>query len=259
VRGSLRSGCAARVVERRAGKPADPLRFPARALGLGQKRPSFGGTVKPDRIAELGWRRAFHRRTWAVLVLWPFGLLLGWAAVACGLPTSYPDDPPRTRFRSRRPKPDVELKRAVGLGRWRPDRSDSEPIEWLAYRGGIHVAVWLLGLLGIVASRWVAMLMQSLVVWAGRFGALCGAAGVGAAVLGGWMMASVSARFFAAARQGGDLELLLTTPIGAKTIISDQWKVLKRLFVWPVLVMQVGLLIPAALGASGTRALRHPT
>jgi hypothetical protein len=44
------------------------------------------------------------------------------------------------------------------------------------------------------------------------------------------------------------LELLLTTPVGADSIVADQWSVLKRLFAWPVLVMQAPML-PQILSA----------
>jgi hypothetical protein len=63
-----------------------------------------------------------------------------------------------------------------------------------------------------------------------------------AGLIGGALVAWVASRFFVAVRRTGDLELLLTTPVGADTIVADQWSVLQRLFVWPVLVMQAPML-----------------
>jgi hypothetical protein len=45
-----------------------------------------------------------------------------------------------------------------------------------------------------------------------------------------------------AARYSGALELLLTTPLGAETIVREQCKVLRRLFAWPVVLMQAAII-----------------
>src|SRR5262249_29628248 len=63
-------------------------------------------------------------------------------------------------------------------------------------------------------------------------------------LVGGSLMAWLASRFFAATHLNGELELLLTTPIGAATILSDQRKVLRRLFLRPVLIMQAATLLP---------------
>jgi hypothetical protein len=39
------------------------------------------------------------------------------------------------------------------------------------------------------------------------------------------------------ARRTGELELLLTSPVGARTMVSSQWKQLKRLFLVPVIFL----------------------
>jgi hypothetical protein len=71
---------------------------------------------------------------------------------------------------------------------------------------------------------------------------------------GGAVVAWVASRFFVSVRRTGELELLLTTPLGVETLVSEQWNVLKRFFVWPVLVMQAPLLpqILAGLTGAGT-------
>jgi len=43
--------------------------------------------------------------------------------------------------------------------------------------------------------------------------------------------------FFLEARRTGALELLLTTPMPVKTLLRGHWRALRRLFVWPVLII----------------------
>ena len=59
-------------------------------------------------------------------------------------------------------------------------------------------------------------------------------------------------------RRTGGLELLLTTPVGAENIVSDQWKVLQRVFIWPVVVMQAPLL-PMILGGATAPSSASPS
>jgi len=59
----------------------------------------------------------------------------------------------------------------------------------------------------------------------------------------GW----AASRFFVEGRRGGELELLLTTPVGAKAVVSSQWKELKRLFAWPVIIMVVCANVPRVI------------
>jgi hypothetical protein len=62
------------------------------------------------------------------------------------------------------------------------------------------------------------------------------------AVLQACMFAWVASRFFIDARRTGALELLLTTPEGARTIVVNQWNWLRRMFYWPV-ILQVTLWV----------------
>jgi ABC-type transport system involved in multi-copper enzyme maturation permease subunit len=50
-------------------------------------------------------------------------------------------------------------------------------------------------------------------------------------------------RFFSEARCTGTLELLCTTPISSKTMIEGQWLALRRLFLWPVLILMSAELL----------------
>lgn len=166
----------------------------------------------------------------------------------------------RAAAQARSPKRMREQKRAIGMGRWRPQKEDSGPIEWLAYRDGIGVGLWFSGVLALVISRGTALFVPLVgrgprVMTAGPW-LISWPFGIALALIGGWVVASVASRFLSQSRASGELELLLTTPVGAQTLISDQWKVLQAVFVWPVLLMQLALLLPACaligLGAGTT-------
>jgi hypothetical protein len=62
-------------------------------------------------------------------------------------------------------------------------------------------------------------------------------------MISGALLAWTMTRFMTESRRSGALELLMTTPIGAKTIVSGQWNGLKQLLRWPV----VALLFPYLL------------
>jgi hypothetical protein len=141
-------------------------------------------------------------------------------------------------------------KQAIGLAHWEPAKEEAGPIQWLVYRQqGLGAGVWVLAVLGLTCSRWMSLILQPLGV-RGAFGFALVAwpLGVWGALFGGGMAAFVASRFFASVRRSGELELLLTTPLGAATIVPEQWKVLKRVFVWPVLMLQLLTLLPALGG-----------
>jgi ABC-2 family transporter protein len=152
----------------------------------------------------------------------------------------------------RPPPPPAKLAREVGLGRWRPAREDAGPIEWLAYRQhGVSVVIWVTAVAALAFSRWVSLAGKpSGGAGAPSFWLLVWPLGLAAAAVGGGAVAWVASRFFASVRRTGELELLLPTPVGAETIVSDQWRVLKRIFTWPVLGLQVGTAVPV-LGITG--------
>jgi len=134
--------------------------------------------------------------------------------------------------------------RSLGLGSWQPIKGAASLVEWVVHReSGINAGVWAIALLGLAAEGWM---------WLGFHSAGLGTASprsmiawpiaMTGGLTGGAILAWVASRFFIRFRHTGELELLLTTPVGAADIVSEQWKVLKRLFVWPVLVMQAPML-----------------
>jgi len=108
-----------------------------------------------------------------------------------------------------------------------------------------------LGVLSLAYSGWVP-LARSPFGLPGASGAwsVNGAFAVVGGLCGGAVVAWVASRFFVSVRRTGELELLLTTPLGVETLVPEQWNVLKRFFVWPVLVMQAPLLPQILAGLS---------
>jgi ABC-type transport system involved in multi-copper enzyme maturation permease subunit len=147
-------------------------------------------------------------------------------------------------------KSESEKGRAVGLTSWQPSKDESNPVEWLVYRQyGIGAGLWGTALLALAYNGWVMLARQPTGPRPGLMGWLMAwPFAVTAGLIGGALVAFVASRFFVGVRRSGDLELLLTTPVGADSIVADQWSVLKRLFAWPVLVMQAPML-PQILSA----------
>lgn len=155
---------------------------------------------------------------------------------------------------------EAESERAVGLYRWQPSREEGSPIEGLVYRQqGVTAAIWMVAV--------VALAYSGVVLWAHEPLAPRGVAdspllpwplGIAGALIGGAMVAWVASRFLVGVRRTGDLELLLTTPVGAESIVSDQWRALRRLFVRNVPLVQAGMLLPV-LGSTVSTGPGPPT
>ena len=123
----------------------------------------------------------------------------------------------------------------------------SAPISWLVQRQrGLRALLWsavLVGLVSFVARmfpfRFFAPTMVNWVaVWPTAFAST---------ILTGCLFAWAASRFFVEARKTNELELLVTTPVGAKTIVSEQWNVLRRMLRWPLLVMLLPFLFQPVL------------
>ena len=110
------------------------------------------------------------------------------------------------------------------------------PLEWLVRRqNGVRTVVWAGVLLGlayyggiIYFIRFNRRILGAYTSW-----------GMGLAfiVVQCCLFAWAASRFFIEARRAGELELLLTTPEGAKTMVASQWKWLKCVFCWPLVVL----------------------
>jgi hypothetical protein len=61
-------------------------------------------------------------------------------------------------------------------------------------------------------------------------------------VVSSGLFAWAASRFLFEARRSGELEVLITTPVGAKTVVQDQWQHLRRAFKVPLVVMLMPLV-----------------
>lgn len=121
-------------------------------------------------------------------------------------------------------------------------RVGEQPVGWLLNRQrGIHAMI--MG--GVICSVFFYGFRLSLPMFMGIAGAGSLAAWpvafLGTVVSGG-LFAWAASRFLFEARKSGELEVLITTPVGAKTVVQDQWLYLRRAFKVPLVVMMMPLL-----------------
>jgi hypothetical protein len=137
------------------------------------------------------------------------------------------------------------------------------PVEWLVRRQrGLKTIIWS----GVVAGFLYYVFF--------RFAWRTGMGGSGAfavwipnILIGcftGMFFAWAASRFFVEIRRTGELELLLTTPVGARTVVRDQWNVLSGALLLPLAVSALGILIPSIFtvlmqgGSVGTTVTLFP-
>jgi hypothetical protein len=120
---------------------------------------------------------------------------------------------------------------------FKPIEDGMDPIAWLLRRQrGILPVIWAAALVGVIYSGGYRYLFR----WfrTGLF-AYYSSQGLSLAVyvVGGSLFGWAASRFFIEARRTGELELLLTTPLGAERIVSSQWNWFKRLLFWPIVIL----------------------
>ena len=132
----------------------------------------------------------------------------------------------------------------------------AQPGRRLTFAGEASPVAWRVGRQrGLRATFWAAALLGFL--YYGLFGFVFRVWGMSSIALASWsfnlasaaafgsLCAWAASRFFVDSRRTGELELLLTTPVGAQTIVSDQWKVLKQVIRWPLVFMLLPMLLQA--------------
>lgn len=135
---------------------------------------------------------------------------------------------------------DLHPKPVERIGTWTLSSAPT-PLHWLLSRQrGLKPLLWVAAVIGCCHLA-VLQIMGFIGVGMGRsFLGFFPIFGLAEATIEGALFAWVASRFFVEARRSGELELLLTTPLGAEKLVLTQWEVLKRLARAPVLVM-VGL------------------
>jgi hypothetical protein len=114
-----------------------------------------------------------------------------------------------------------------------------QPIQFLTQRQrGIRSTIW--------AAAWITLILQfgglALVPF-GFFGFLSVIRWLPINIIPAALLAWAMSRFMIDARRNGAWELLVTTPAGAKTMVSGQWNALKQLLWGPLLVMLCPYLV----------------
>jgi hypothetical protein len=116
----------------------------------------------------------------------------------------------------------------------------SSPIEWLVSRQrGLKAAFWVPALIGAaynVGSFFVFGFTIARGSWPMQF-TIFYLPWLAVGLIGSTMIAWAASRFFSEGRRNGEMELLLTTSLGAERIVRDQWSGLKRLLRWPVALL----------------------
>lgn len=179
------------------------------------------------QYAEDGFYRTFPGRYWvsiAALVIIALVLL-----VAAGM-----------RLRQAMNRRDGSGADAQSLPATAPTRRlepGADPVIWLLRRQrGFRVVVW------------AAVLVRFLYYFAMRYSPFTGGllgfgrvyfGGVGLAisVLTACLLAWAASRFFIESRRTGELEILLTTPLGAARLVSSQEAWVRRMLFWPLVVL----------------------
>ncbi len=116
-----------------------------------------------------------------------------------------------------------------------------QPVGFLTQRQrGIRAAIW--------AAAWIVLILQvgglALMPF-GFVGFLSVFRWLPINVIPAALIAWAMSRFMIDARQNGAWELLITTPVGARTIVSAQWNALKQILWGPLLVMLCPYLVQA--------------
>jgi ABC-type transport system involved in multi-copper enzyme maturation permease subunit len=105
-----------------------------------------------------------------------------------------------------------------------------DPIEFLTQKQrGIRSTIWAAALVGLFLRFGVIVLMP--------FGVRAFLQWLPSNLISGALLAWAMTRFMIETRRSGALELLMTSPVGARTIVSGQWNALKQSLRWPLLLM----------------------
>jgi hypothetical protein len=122
---------------------------------------------------------------------------------------------------------------AEKIGRARAKWFSGNPIEWLCLR---HLRLLDNQILPIAIAIGIALLM----CLTDFYGFMIG---FGTFLIFGFLYSAGAAITFARARQSGELELWLTTPLGIDTIIRGQLSAMRKAFAWPGLIVLIGACI----------------
>jgi len=154
----------------------------------------------------------------------------------------------RTRSEKATRRAELASNAAVVEPIWRPSLGDGDPIVWRARQlPRQSTTLWVAAL--VWSLPWILMWLLYLNTKVGTATLLSyGVTAVthfGSAALITW----AAGRFFTVARHNGELELLMSTPVGARNIVSGQWAALWDRLRWPLLFVLFTLTVPLGVQA----------
>jgi ABC-type transport system involved in multi-copper enzyme maturation permease subunit len=170
----------------------------------------------------------------------------GWALViAAGYRLKGGWDEERGESQAATPGPIEAVEEAAAWPSRQPLGDDANPIAWLVQRQrGYSAILWAGALVSFAYHGFFAFGFRF--VRSAAYLSLTWPLSLGSGVLVAALFAWGTSRFFVEARRTGELELLLTTPLGAKEVVSAQSSVLKWRLRWPIRVMLAPQLLQGA-------------
>lgn len=140
-----------------------------------------------------------------------------------------------------------------------PLGDDANPVAWLLQRQrGIQALLWAGALISLAYQGLFTIGIRF--ISPGSYGSVAWPVSLAVTVLVSALFAWAASRFFVEARRTGELELLLTTPFGAREIVTTQWKVLVHRLRWLMVVLLAPTLLRAifALATMSTSSTFGP-
>jgi len=135
----------------------------------------------------------------------------------------------------------------MNFQRHKPLAEGEAPLAWLLRRQrGVRMVVWAGALLGTAVYSGNFFFARFIRGTWGVYSAW--GTGLAISIMQSCLFAWAASRYFAESRRDGELELLMTTPEGAKNMLASQWQWLKKVFGWPTVALVapsvvVGLLV----------------
>ena len=145
--------------------------------------------------------------------------------------------------------PTPEIATAPERASWLTDPRpwDEDPIRWRVERlGSVEGLLWLAVALSFLGQFSALGSILNFGAASSDTWGLVSFVGMAVILFSGGLIAWAGARFFQDTRRQQDLELLLTTPLGARNILAGQWRTLRRALAWPLGVV-LALALPAGI------------
>src|SRR6266850_252259 len=114
--------------------------------------------------------------------------------------------------------------------------ADGNPVAWLVQnQRGILTTLWIAAAIEVLyfASLWAVFRGMFTLGWPSVIGWVVWFA---ASASTDALFARAGSRFFYESKRSGQLETLITTPLGPRGVAEGQWSALKKLLAWPVAV-----------------------